>query len=185
MCSLSPVCQRSCTPFASRASPSSVCATGRSTRTRPSSIPPSASPSSHLRAVQTPPFILLTIALLNDGVIMTLSVDPVVPSTTHDLWGFAEDLGCALTDVACLCIRPTLDTILTDVILATHIIHARSYGSLRDQLPRQQLGVQPATALGDPNNHNDPQPLPSRWPFSRIASSLRLMPPTAQSSAFD
>ena len=37
-----------------------------------------------------PPFMVLIIALLNDGTIMTLSVDRVLPSTTPDAWDLAE-----------------------------------------------------------------------------------------------
>ncbi|KAJ7094405.1 hypothetical protein C8R44DRAFT_645477 [Mycena epipterygia] len=37
-----------------------------------------------------PPFMILIIALLNDGTIMTLSVDRVLPSDTPDSWDLAE-----------------------------------------------------------------------------------------------
>ncbi|KAI0337386.1 plasma-membrane proton-e [Trametopsis cervina] len=37
-----------------------------------------------------PPFMVLVIALLNDGTIMTLSVDRVLPSSTPDSWNLAE-----------------------------------------------------------------------------------------------
>lgn len=37
-----------------------------------------------------PPFMVLIIALLNDGTIMTLSVDRVLPSNTPDAWDLAE-----------------------------------------------------------------------------------------------
>ncbi|GJJ15038.1 hypothetical protein Clacol_009312 [Clathrus columnatus] len=37
-----------------------------------------------------PPFMILIIALLNDGTIMTLSVDRVLPSNTPDAWDLAE-----------------------------------------------------------------------------------------------
>jgi len=37
-----------------------------------------------------PPFMILVIALLNDGTIMTLSVDRVLPSMTPDSWDLAE-----------------------------------------------------------------------------------------------
>jgi len=36
------------------------------------------------------PFMILIIALLNDGTIMTLSVDRVLPSMTPDSWDLAE-----------------------------------------------------------------------------------------------
>lgn len=37
-----------------------------------------------------PPFMILIIALLNDGTIMTLSVDRVLPSNTPDAWDLTE-----------------------------------------------------------------------------------------------
>ncbi|KAL0565535.1 hypothetical protein V5O48_015506 [Marasmius crinis-equi] len=37
-----------------------------------------------------PPFMILIVALLNDGTIMTLSVDRVLPSMTPDSWDLAE-----------------------------------------------------------------------------------------------
>jgi H+-transporting ATPase len=39
---------------------------------------------------QFPPFMVLIVALLNDGTIMTLSVDRVLPSTSPDSWDLAE-----------------------------------------------------------------------------------------------
>ena len=39
---------------------------------------------------QFPPFMVLIVALLNDGTIMTLSVDRVLPSSTPDSWDLAE-----------------------------------------------------------------------------------------------
>jgi H+-transporting ATPase len=39
---------------------------------------------------QFPPFMVLIIALLNDGTIMTLSVDRVLPSTSPDSWDLTE-----------------------------------------------------------------------------------------------
>lgn len=37
-----------------------------------------------------PPFMVLIIALLNDGTIMTLSLDRVLPSNTPDSWDLGE-----------------------------------------------------------------------------------------------
>ncbi len=37
-----------------------------------------------------PPFMVLIIAVLNDGTIMTLSLDRVLPSMTPDSWDLAE-----------------------------------------------------------------------------------------------
>jgi H+-transporting ATPase len=43
-----------------------------------------------------PPFMVLVIALLNDGTIMTLSVDRVLPSMTPDNWDLAEIFSYAI-----------------------------------------------------------------------------------------
>ena len=43
-----------------------------------------------------PPFMILIIALLNDGTIMTLSVDRVLPSMTPDSWDLAEIFSFAI-----------------------------------------------------------------------------------------
>jgi len=43
-----------------------------------------------------PPFMILVIALLNDGTIMTLSVDRVLPSMTPDSWDLAEIFAFAI-----------------------------------------------------------------------------------------
>ncbi|KAF4618953.1 hypothetical protein D9613_009849 [Agrocybe pediades] len=43
-----------------------------------------------------PPFMILIIALLNDGTIMTLSVDRVLPSMTPDSWDLAEIFSYAI-----------------------------------------------------------------------------------------
>jgi len=43
-----------------------------------------------------PPFMVLVIALLNDGTIMTLSVDRVLPSSTPDAWDLAEIFSFAI-----------------------------------------------------------------------------------------
>ncbi|KAI9569815.1 hypothetical protein HD554DRAFT_2204249 [Boletus coccyginus] len=43
-----------------------------------------------------PPFMVLIIALLNDGTIMTLSVDRVLPSMTPDAWDLAEIFSYAI-----------------------------------------------------------------------------------------
>jgi H+-transporting ATPase len=43
-----------------------------------------------------PPFMILIIALLNDGTIMTLSVDRVLPSNTPDAWDLAEIFAYAI-----------------------------------------------------------------------------------------
>lgn len=43
-----------------------------------------------------PPFMVLIIALLNDGTIMTLSVDRVLPSNTPDTWDLTEIFSLAI-----------------------------------------------------------------------------------------
>ncbi|KDR79785.1 hypothetical protein GALMADRAFT_277203 [Galerina marginata CBS 339.88] len=43
-----------------------------------------------------PPFMILVIALLNDGTIMTLSLDRVLPSNTPDAWDLAEIFSYAI-----------------------------------------------------------------------------------------
>jgi len=45
-----------------------------------------------------PPFMVPVIALLNDGTIMTLSVDHVLPSMTPDSWDLAEIFAYAIAD---------------------------------------------------------------------------------------
>ncbi|CAE6405720.1 unnamed protein product, partial [Rhizoctonia solani] len=64
-----------------------------------------------------PPFMVLIIALLNDGTIMTLSVDRVLPSNTPDAWDLAEIFAFAVAYGLYL----TLSTIvLVIVILETN-----------------------------------------------------------------
>jgi H+-transporting ATPase len=50
-----------------------------------------------------PPFMILIIALLNDGTIMTLSVDRVLPSMTPDSWDLAEIFSYAVAYGIYLC----------------------------------------------------------------------------------
>lgn len=61
-------------------------ALSETTTLRPRVSPPSPPPSSS----HSPPFMVLIIAILNDGTIMTLSVDRVLPSNTPDSWDLAE-----------------------------------------------------------------------------------------------
>ena len=60
-----------------------------------------------------PPFMVLIIALLNDGTIMTLSVDRVLPSTTPDSWDLAEIYAYAVAYGLYL----TLSTIVLVVVI--------------------------------------------------------------------
>ncbi|KAF8491111.1 plasma-membrane proton-e [Gautieria morchelliformis] len=60
-----------------------------------------------------PPFMVLIIALLNDGTIMTLSVDRVLPSNTPDSWDLAEIFAYAVAYGLYL----TLSTIVLVVVI--------------------------------------------------------------------
>jgi len=60
-----------------------------------------------------PPFMVLIIALLNDGTIMTLSVDRVLPSNTPDSWDLSEIFAYAVAYGLYL----TLSTIVLVVII--------------------------------------------------------------------
>ncbi|KAJ3489254.1 hypothetical protein NLI96_g2241 [Meripilus lineatus] len=88
-----------------------------------------------------PPFMVLIIALLNDGTIMTLSVDRVLPSMTPDSWDLAEIFAYAIAYGLWL----TLSTIaLVSIIIRTTWFF-------------DKFGV---TISGQPSaagNHNDPE----------------------------
>jgi len=87
-----------------------------------------------------PPFMVLIIALLNDGTIMTLSVDRVLPSMTPDSWNLNEIFAYAVAYGLYL----TLSTIvLVIVILETNFFP-------------DKFGVHLTNAPGTPINHNDP-----------------------------
>jgi len=76
-----------------------------------------------------PPFMVLIIALLNDGTIMTLSVDRVLPSNTPDAWDLAEIFAFAVAYGLYL----TLSTIiLVIVILETDFFENKFGVSLQD-----------------------------------------------------
>lgn len=60
-----------------------------------------------------PPFMVLIIALLNDGTIMTLSVDRVLPSNTPDSWDLTEIFAYAIAYGLYL----TLSTVILVVII--------------------------------------------------------------------
>ncbi|KAN0113994.1 plasma-membrane proton-e [Russula decolorans] len=62
---------------------------------------------------QFPPFMVLIIALLNDGTIMTLSVDRVLPSNSPDSWDLAEIFAYAVAYGLYL----TLSTIILVVVI--------------------------------------------------------------------
>ena len=83
-----------------------------------------------------PPFMVLVIALLNDGTIMTLSVDRVLPSMTPDSWDLTEIFAFAVAYGLYL----TLSTvILVIVILETNFFQDK-FGVHLENLP----GVPPA-----------------------------------------
>jgi H+-transporting ATPase len=62
---------------------------------------------------QFPPFMVLIIALLNDGTIMTLSVDRVLPSSSPDSWDLTEIFAYAIAYGLYL----TLSTIVLVVVI--------------------------------------------------------------------
>ncbi|KAF8524342.1 plasma-membrane proton-e [Hysterangium stoloniferum] len=79
-----------------------------------------------------PPFMVLIIALLNDGTIMTLSVDRVLPSNTPDAWDLAEIFSYAVAYGLYL----TLSTIiLVVVILETDFFEEKFHVAL-DSTPK-------------------------------------------------
>ncbi|KAL5499095.1 hypothetical protein ACEPAH_1613 [Sanghuangporus vaninii] len=78
-----------------------------------------------------PPFMVLIIALLNDGTIMTLSVDRVLPSNTPDSWDLAEIFSYAVAYGLYL----TLSTIiLVIVIIETNFFQNKFSVTLDSQL---------------------------------------------------
>ncbi|KAI6038014.1 plasma membrane H+-transporting ATPase [Pisolithus marmoratus] len=84
-----------------------------------------------------PPFMVLIIALLNDGTIMTLSVDRVLPSMTPDSWDLAEIFSYAIAYGLYL----TASTIaLVAIILKTSFFH-------------DKFGVTSPTSSTDPQLH--------------------------------
>ncbi|KAJ6514220.1 hypothetical protein C8R47DRAFT_1090641 [Mycena vitilis] len=86
-----------------------------------------------------PPFMILIIALLNDGTIMTLSVDRVLPSNTPDSWDLAEIFSYAVAYGLYL----TVSTVAFVIII------------LETTFFQDKFGVSLATA--SPVSHNDPQ----------------------------
>ena len=88
-----------------------------------------------------PPFMVLIIALLNDGTIMTLSVDRVLPSNTPDSWDLAEIFSYA--------VAYGLFLTLSTVVLIVIIIETTFF--------QDKFGVALSNAPGEPVAHNDPQ----------------------------
>ncbi|KAJ7635126.1 plasma-membrane proton-e [Roridomyces roridus] len=85
-----------------------------------------------------PPFMILIIALLNDGTIMTLSVDRVLPSNTPDSWDLAEIFSYAVAYGLYL----TMSTIALVIIILETSFFQDNFGVSLDSFPVQ---------------HNDPQ----------------------------
>ncbi|TDL22773.1 plasma-membrane proton-e [Rickenella mellea] len=88
-----------------------------------------------------PPFMVLIIALLNDGTIMTLSVDRVLPSNTPDSWDLAEIFSYAVAYGLYL----TLSTVILVIII------------METQFFQNKFGVSLESPKGTRPNANDPQ----------------------------
>ncbi|KAG9053845.1 plasma membrane H+-ATPase [Serendipita sp. 407] len=86
-----------------------------------------------------PPFMVLIIALLNDGTIMTLSVDRVLPSNTPDSWDLAEIFAYAIAYGLYL----TVSTIVLLIVI------------LKTNFFEDKFGVRLDTAYGAPKDPND------------------------------
>jgi H+-transporting ATPase len=90
--------------------------------------------------VDFPPFMVLIIALLNDGTIMTLSVGRVLPLNTPDAWDLAEIFAFAVA----YGLYSTMSTIvLVIVILETNFFEDKFAVSLQSEL------------VNGRKNHND------------------------------
>nr|GAT54693.1 predicted protein [Mycena chlorophos] len=80
-----------------------------------------------------PPFMILIIALLNDGTIMTLSVDRVLPSNTPDSWDLAEIFAYAVAYGLYL----TLSTVALVIIIMETTFFQDKFGVSLDSNPVQ------------------------------------------------
>jgi len=89
---------------------------------------------------QFPPFMVLIIALLNDGTIMTLSVDRVLPSSTPDSWDLAEIFAYAVAYGLYL----TVSTIILVVVILESDFFQRKF--------HVHLNAEPGHI-----DHNDPK----------------------------
>lgn len=78
-----------------------------------------------------PPFMVLIIALLNDGTIMTLSVDRVLPSNTPDSWDLAEIFAYAVAYGLYL----TMSTIALVIIIMETTFFQRKFGVSLEESP--------------------------------------------------
>ncbi|TFY74578.1 hypothetical protein EWM64_g9434 [Hericium alpestre] len=88
-----------------------------------------------------PPFMVLIIALLNDGTILTLSVDRVLPSSTPDSWDLAEIFAFAVAYGIYL----TASTVILVVIIIESTWFQRKFGVSLSNLPGEKV------------DRNDPQ----------------------------
>ncbi|KAK0238003.1 hypothetical protein EDD85DRAFT_1005238 [Armillaria nabsnona] len=80
-----------------------------------------------------PPFMVLIIALLNDGTIMTLSVDRVLPSNTPDSWDLAEIFAYAVAYGLYL----TMSTIALVIIIMETTFFQDKFGVALEESPVQ------------------------------------------------
>ncbi len=108
-----------------------------------------------------PPFMVLIIALLNDGTIMTLSVDRVLPSTTPDSWDLTEIFAYALAyglylTVSTYVLQPVLySRTHANTMLIIHLVHSGSRWSLSFSRPtssRINLAFISITCLATPSS---------------------------------
>ncbi|KAJ7082195.1 HAD-like domain-containing protein, partial [Mycena belliarum] len=83
-----------------------------------------------------PPFMILIMALLNDGTIMTLSVDRVLPSNTPDSWDLAEIYSYAVA------LYLTLSTVSFVIIILETMFFQDKFGVALDTLPVQPNDAQ-------------------------------------------
>ncbi|KAH9963486.1 plasma-membrane proton-e [Lactifluus volemus] len=82
---------------------------------------------------QFPPFMVLIIALLNDGTIMTLSVDRVLPSSTPDSWDLAEIFAYAVAYGIYL----TLSTVVLVIVILESDFFQRKFNVSLNSPPGQ------------------------------------------------
>lgn len=78
-----------------------------------------------------PPFMVLIIALLNDGTIMTLSVDRVLPSMTPDSWDLSEIFAFAVAYGLYL----TLSTVILVVVILETTFFQDKFGVSLETFP--------------------------------------------------
>jgi H+-transporting ATPase len=82
-----------------------------------------------------PPFMVLVIALLNDGTIMTLSVDRVLPSMTPDSWDLTEIFAYAVAYGLYL----TLSTVVLVIVILETNFFQEKFGVTLENAPNVPL----------------------------------------------